>query len=139
MRTGNGIGDRMTIGAFSALIFAMFAANAGVPSVEEAAFINGKKILLYVDRKAGIIVNHDCRKRDGTLNCHAVKALKKASLKNVMIEGGANPGAVLCGGLGGIVVLAVDSHKNETSYCRFPDGSVVASGSITFHARKNDQ
>lgn len=130
---------RMPSWLLATLSFVLIAASAGVPVVEDAAFINGKKILLYVDRKAGIIVNHDCRKKDGSLKCSAVKALAKATLKNITLEGGANPGAVLCGGLGGQVVLSVDDHKNETSYCQFPDGSLVANGSITFHARKNDQ
>ncbi|HAZ13667.1 MAG: hypothetical protein A2X86_16295 [Bdellovibrionales bacterium GWA2_49_15] len=130
----------MKIGPFTTVLTLLISlASASGAMVEEMAFINGKTIPLFVDQAAGLIIDRYCHKTRGKFDCQAVKALEKASLRDVIIDGGANPGAVVCLKLGGQVVLSVDVKKNETSYCQFKDGSLVANGSITFHARKNDK
>jgi len=121
------------------LTFIVVNSLTTVAAKDEIAMIDGKDYPLYIDKKAGIIINRECHSANGKFDCQAAKALKKASFKTVKIEGGANPGAVMCAPLGGRVVLSVDARKNETTYCQFPDGSLVANGTITFHARQNDQ
>ena len=114
-------------------------AKAEISSVDDNAIIKGKTIQLHVDRAAGIIINRYCHKTNGKYDCQAIKALAHASFVEVIIKGGANPGAIICLKLGGRVVLSVDRDRNENSYCQFKDGSLAASGSIAFHARKNDE
>ncbi len=125
------------LGMFITFIFGLQSLALAAKS-DEMAVIDGKQYQLYVDAQAGIIISKSCHKKNNKYNCDAFKALKKASFKNVNITGGANPGAVMCRPLGGQVVLARDEKKNETTYCQFPDGSLIANGSITFHARQND-
>ena len=74
------------------------------------------------------------------LFCLAFESTKKASLKSIYgrLQGGVNPGAVICRGVGGQVIVGVDSEKNENSFCLFSDRSLIDNGSLVYFGSNND-
>lgn len=108
---------------------------------QEVAHLSGKQVALHYDFKARLLISRSCLKSSGKFDCDAYRALKRLTLRNLeeKLEGGANPGAVACVAVGGSVVVSVDALKNETSYCKFADGSLVANGSVAARARLNDE
>ena len=102
--------------------------------------VDGKKTEFYRDAGRHFMISKDCVKKGDALRCDAYQALSKASLRGQTLKGGANPGAVICSrGLGRDVVVGKDEQENENSFCRFSDGSLVSSGSLTYYAHKNDK
>lgn len=85
----------------------------------------------------GLTVSESCRTRDGRLDCEAYRVLSRVrmSLLAKPPAGGQEPGSLLCVALGGRVAMGVDAKKNENSFCRFRDGSIVDNGTIFHYAR----
>jgi hypothetical protein len=127
------------------LLGLLFAAGAGSAALAakptgtwtEKWKIAGKKqeLVQVVDEK--LLISRTCRGKDGRLSCGAGAALAKADwglLEGAAVQGGADPGALLCGKLGG---RAVDGTNTESGsrmgFCVFPDGSAVANASL--HSR----
>jgi putative hemolysin len=73
------------------------------------------------------------------LDCDAYDGLKKAVAHGLpQRKGGANPGAVLCSeAAGGKAIVSLDDKGNQSSFCQFPDGSVVSMGSLRRAAAAN--
>lgn len=88
---------------------------------------------------SGILTTANCEKKE----CEALKILKTISFKNLSSEkfwGGKNPGAVLCHEIKTAqVVFLRDLSGNDNSFCRFPDKSMISSGSLEMKARENDK
>ena len=105
--------------------------------------IDDKAIQLFEDKEKHWVISKSCRSEQGVLNCDAVRAARKASLSKAAgphsQDGGANPGARVCETVGGEVVIAVDQDRNERSFCRFGDQSLIESGSLHYHAMRNDE
>jgi hypothetical protein len=96
-----------------------------------------------VDIKAKrISISSNCIKKNGSLHCAAYAALGKASLEGLAhyLEGGADPGAVICRQqFHAQLVFTVDLKRNENTLCEFSDGSYVDTGSLDGYARRNAQ
>lgn len=88
---------------------------------------------------SGLLISKICEKN----NCAAKETLKTISFKNLRsdrLNGGKNPGAVLCHELENTQVIFLrDLKGNDNSFCMFPDKSLVSSGSLEMQARKNDE
>lgn len=118
------------------LLLALAAFGAEMPKVEYS-FQQGK-IAFVTDEANKLTVSADCLKEDGSLQCDAATALKNISWKKRK-KGDENPGSSLCQKqLKAIVVVGKDAAGDESSFCRFSDGSMVDSGSLIYRARKND-
>lgn len=118
-----------------ALLWALSAFAADLPK-SEYSFVQGK-IAFVTDEPNKLTISADCLK-DGAFKCDAANGLKKLSWKKRK-KSDENPGSFLCQKqLQGLVVVGVDSAGDENSFCRFPDGSMVDSGSLIHRARKND-
>lgn len=118
------------------LLFAITVFSAEMPKTEYA-FQQGR-IAFVTDEGSKLTVSADCLKDDGSFSCDATKGLKDLSWKKRK-KGDMNPGSALCQKqLKGTVVVGKDAAGDESSFCRFPDGSMVDSGSLIYRARKND-
>lgn len=118
------------------LLFALTALAAELPRTD-FSFLQGK-IAFVTDESNKLTVSADCLKNDGSLQCDAIKGLKDISWKKRK-KGDQNPGSALCQDqLKGTVVVGKDAAGDENSFCRFPDGSMVDSGSLIHRAHKND-
>jgi hypothetical protein len=119
-----------------ALLLALTAFAADLPK-SEFRFKQGK-IAFVTDESRKLTISADCRKADGSLKCDATAGLKQLSWKKRK-KGDHNPGSTLCEKqLKGTVVVGQSESGDENSFCRFPDGSMVDSGSLIYRARKND-
>jgi len=102
--------------------------------------IDGRNVLFLSFPAEKLTVDEVCYKNKG--NCKAILKLASASTKGLEKEfkGGANRGAVICKKkMFGKLIFAADSRGNQTTFCHFPDGSLIGNGTILFHALKNDK
>jgi putative hemolysin len=113
--------------------------TAALAGSNQTVRFGDRSVKLFVDMKRGLFISDSCRKSED-FDCDASRALKLASFKKVSgaLEGGANPGAMICLSLGGKLLSTLEADKSSTSYCEFKDGSVAASGTLTYYGRKND-
>lgn len=75
------------------------------------------------------------------MKCQAAQALSTARLSGVRPGqlGSRNPGSVVCKEvLHQTVVMGVDVRGDESTYCLFPDGSLVDNGTLHYYAKQND-
>ncbi len=115
------------------------AAYGAENKTHEQYKINKKVINFIYDRDAKILADENCFIQKE--KCQALQALKIASFKGLEkhFKNGANRGAVACQRrLKGLVMIAYDRNGNEETFCKFKDGSLLASDSIWFHAFEND-
>lgn len=95
--------------------------------------IEGKRQAFSLDQGNSLLVSRECRNQGGK-TCQALLAWKKTSAKSAAhapIPGGLNPGAYLCKNvLRQEIVIGTDAHGNESSFCRFGDGSLLDNGSL---------
>ena len=88
-----------------------------------------------------LTISSSCRKKD-SFACEAYSVLSKVSFKSVdkYLQGGANPGAVICKHLLKMeVVIGKDKKGNENSFCKFKDGSYIDNGTLLYYGLKNDK
>lgn len=134
----------LSILLLSVVAAASFAVG-GAPAVSRATFrIEGKPVQLTRLEASRLLLSADCVEPDsGQLveSCEAVRAARRVSFRKLAISrfGGAEPGASVCKQDGGVVLTGRDSDGDEASFCRYGDGSVVATDSLHYHAGKNDE
>ena len=99
--------------------------------------IEGAKVEIVRDR-AGLLVDRACSKNSA---CEARKAGEMASNRLVRdrLMGGSNPGAEVCLMVAGRVVIGTDQARNQNSFCRFGDGSLVSNGSLAARAFRDQR
>ena len=103
--------------------------------------IAGKIQHLVQDDQKHFCLSNGCLKPEGAWSCAAFDALKSASLRDLPVDalnGGINPGAVLCRRVSGQVVLGTDSSGNDVLLCRFKDKSLATADSLDAYANLND-
>ena len=124
-----------------ALLFAGVVASPAQAGAGPRFRINDQEVEFKADEGASLLLSASCVKASGGYDCAAFRARRKASLRAVTsrLIGGANPGAVICRGLGAEVVNGRDSSGNENSFCRFSDGSMISSGSLVAAGLTNDR
>lgn len=95
------------------------------------------------DRERRLLVSDHCSTQDKVNKCQAVNATRRVSFKRLDRSqfGGAHPGSRICTDqLQGEVLVGVNAKtRNENSFCRFKDGSLIDNGSLLFYAITNDK
>jgi putative hemolysin len=89
-----------------------------------------------------LTLSASCEQKDHSLRCRAFEAWPTVTWKGVdhdALRGGANPGAVLCARRLGTLVIGTTANGSEQSFCRFDDGSMLGTGSITYAASNPDE
>lgn len=90
-----------------------------------------------------ITISNHCVKDSQLADCEAIRGLKIVSFKRIERAklGGPNPGALLCEQqLNGFVIVGIDkSSKNEGSFCKLPDSSIVDNGTLIYYSLMNDR
>ncbi|MBI3558002.1 MAG: DUF333 domain-containing protein [Deltaproteobacteria bacterium] len=118
------------------LLFLLSAAFAEPPKPAQQKYrIHGQWVEFIRDEKRHLTLSAACRKQ----KCLAYKALAKSSLAGLdeKLEGGAQPGAVICRQqFHGDLQVGQDEDGNETGFCKFKDGSLVGTGSISYYASR---
>lgn len=78
-------------------------------------------------------VSASCAKPDGTLDCDAMKLLRRGKtvqLTGAELGGGIAPGLLICKKLQIPSTVGRSAKGDEDGFCSFPDGSMVAHGSV---------
>ena len=71
-----------------------------------------------------------------------MNAVKTASFKGLeeMLKRGIRPGSLVCiYGAKGRYLIGTHKRRQEMGVCKFPDGSMVGIGSLSYAARMNDK
>ncbi len=115
------------------LFFCMAVASAvGEKPLKSALSIDGAKVAFLTFKFDSLSISSSCKKGE-VLDCAAYAAFKRretAPLTSADLEGGKNPGSLRCRKLGGEVKIAVGENLDETSVCKFSDGSIIDCGSL---------
>ena len=102
-------------------------------------YLKGKSIYL----SNNCIEIDDNFKINVSMNCKASNHIQLASLNKINradLQGGKNPGAVMCTKLlGGNVVFGYDITRNQKSFCKFDDNSYVDTIGLIHYGRNDDQ
>ena len=120
----------MKVFYFSFFILSLSLKAQTAPPIEKAdLWRQGKQIYPMVHVKnSGHLISKGCEELQE--KCLAYKNLKKKSDVHLSEEersGGKNPGAVMCSNkLKGEVLVLLDSNRNENSFCKFSDGSLLS-------------
>jgi hypothetical protein len=110
---------------------------------DESTFIffdKNKQIAVVKRAKEHLTVEKNCYLNKES--CDAMLALKKISYQRSTkdIEGGANPGAVICKKqLKMKLFVLIDRDGNEHTFCKFKDDSFIGSGTLSYYASENDR
>lgn len=98
--------------------------------------INDKFIALYEDKTNNLLYSSSCTK----LSCDAIEKTKEITWREFSLNGGKNPGAVLCLNiLKQKILILKDLAGNENSFCLFQDRSLISSSSLSYLADKNSK
>ena len=94
----------------------------------------GREVFVHVPGRR-LTISRGCRRSEGEFACLAYSSIESARTVRFQppLDGGANPGSLLCRKIGGNVVIGRDSERNENSFCRFKDGSLVDNGTLFYH------
>ncbi len=107
------------------------AASRG--KAETFTFEDGQKPMLTFDAER-VRVSASCARPDGSLDCDAMRTLRKGKQVKVGPEAtGANPGAVACKKLGFRNTTGRATSGNEDGFCIFPDGSMASTGALDMY------
>jgi hypothetical protein len=108
-------------------------------AVEEVWKLGSDFMPLSQNAEKKWLISLHCEEKD----CMAKDALRKVSMKLLEkgdLQGGKNPGAVLCNKLKNAdIVFLSDLQGNQNSFCKFKDGSIVSSSTLVIYAEKNDK
>lgn len=90
-----------------------------------------------------VLVSEECAKSCEAVK-RALKTSKKTAMSGALVDGGANPGSVICSGIGGEPRPAEEldadgSIYGERSVCAFGDGSMITTDSLHARAARNDR
>jgi hypothetical protein len=107
-------------------------ANATTPKIPEAEMWSLGNEYFPVENEAIThkLISLNCK----TNKCFAYKALNNQSknkLTEKELEGGKNPGAVICKKIfNGNILILRDKLQNENAFCKFSDGSIVSASGL---------
>ncbi len=124
---------------FRPFYLALFLLVTTKAHAEISIYKMGERFLSFeVISEENILINESCKKK-----CLAYKSLSALSFKSIQssdLEGGKNPGAVLCKKiLSSQVLYLKDLNGNENSFCLFSDQSIISNGSLYGRAALNDK
>lgn len=106
--------------------------------------IRGRVVKLERSRALGRLISASCLARGAA--CPALASLERATLSGIEDRwvGGAEPGALMCGDLGGLAVpgedvsLANGSPPGQDGFCLFPDGTYISTSTLFHYALRNE-
>jgi hypothetical protein len=102
-------------------------------SEKEQWLIDGKNVEFFNFEKDRIRTSKDCGQDVKKLKCIAIdKLTSKKSMGQDVKFSDQNPGALICEHLEGKVVIGTDSSRNQNSFCKFNDNSMIDNGSLTY-------
>ena len=122
-------------------LFIFLTAQAAQP-LESTFTVGQQKITIYNYPEQRISISEKCDKisrNDFCTNIEFLKDLGKNTKKAKLpvSTGGANPASAICNSvLNGIVIVAVDTDRNENSFCKLPSGIYIDSGTLTYYSKQ---
>jgi len=120
-------------------LFILFLHSFQVFGVEEIWKLGSTFIPLSQNPAKKWLISLQCEEKA----CIASDELKKISMKSLSkgdLQGGKNPGAVLCHKINeASIVFLSDLQGNQNSFCKFKDGSMVSSSTLVIYAQENDK
>lgn len=121
---------------FCAFLFILCLAqtSAAQTNVEQTYTLRSKAVEIVTLLEENMTLSKSCmrkKKNKLTFDCMASRALNRKPFKDLPLEGGQNPGAVICTQIKGQVVWGKDQKQNELTFCEFPDMSYVSTGTLT--------
>jgi len=120
-----------------ALLSAMNCATGYAAEEEKYRF--GDQQVAFISLEGGeLLVTENCAPKPKGSACDALKRAAKATTSKLNLNGGANPGALICTKIEGKVRIGRDSKQNEQAFCAFPDSSMIAADSLLNRAIQND-
>lgn len=78
-------------------------------------------------------VSAQCRSATGQLACDALRFLRSGqpvAMKRAQLDGRTSAGVKVCKQMNQSMVTAHNASGNEDTFCKFPDGSMLATGSL---------
>lgn len=78
-------------------------------------------------------VSAQCRSASGQLACDALRFIRNGqpvAMKRAQLDGRTSAGVKVCKQMSQPMVTAHNSSGNEDTFCKFPDGSMLATGSL---------
>jgi hypothetical protein len=107
----------------------------GAPFLNEVWILNegGQQLPFLYYQADNVRVSAQCRSATGQLACDALKFVRTGQpvqLKRSQADVRTSAGVKACKQLNQPIVNAHNQSGNEDSFCRFPDGSMIATGSL---------
>jgi hypothetical protein len=123
------------------IIFALFATTTAMADGTRTKFmIRGKWVEFHNDPAKRLTISSDCVAQTGELLCDAHAALSKATRAGTDVRQfsyGSNPGTVVCRQmLKGSIVMGSDKAGGQNTFCAFPDGSLLDTGTIAYYSSR---
>ncbi|PIS09904.1 MAG: hypothetical protein COT73_12175 [Bdellovibrio sp. CG10_big_fil_rev_8_21_14_0_10_47_8] len=125
----------------SFVFFLLFSWSQASDIQWRSYLVVGKSVNFIVWPEKRLIISSNCKKADKKyeslrtkdLHCTAWDMIhKKRKIPDVKIEGGQNPGALICEALKAKVVMGKDGINN-LSFCQFDDQSLISTGSLSHY------
>ena len=124
---------------------AQAASNGAVPAtgplanLESTPYMNevwsagGQQTAVVYYGQHNVRVSAPCRQGDGQLACDAIRHIRGGAPVEVArseLDGRASAGVKACQKLGHPLVTAMNGNGDEDTFCRFPDGSLLSTGTL---------
>jgi hypothetical protein len=117
------------------------AAPVRLAQLDAAPFMNevwimnegGAQVPFIYYQADNVRVSAQCRSATGQLACDALKFLRSSppvQMKRAQLDGRTSAGVKVCKQMNQPIVTAHNASGNEDSFCKFPDGSLLATGSL---------
>lgn len=125
------------------------AAPAGpLAGLESSPFMNevwnaeGNRFQVLYYARENVRVSAQCRTADGQLACDALRQLRggpPVEIPKRELDGRTSAGVKACTRLQHPLVTAMSTTGNEETFCRFPDGSLLSTGTLEQYGVKVGQ
>lgn len=109
-------------------------------NLEASPFVNeawmtedGQRLQLLYYTRENVRVSAQCRTPDGQLACDALRFLRSGApvdMPRQLLDGRTSAGVKACRKMNQQVLVVRNAMGAEDSMCKFPDGSLLANGSL---------
>ncbi len=103
------------------------------PFMNEVWNAQGQQTPILFYARENVRVSAQCRTPTGQLQCAALQQLRNGmpvEIPRRELDGRASAGVKACTKLGFTIVTAFNQVGDEESFCRFPDGSLLSTGTL---------
>lgn len=124
------------------------AGTGPLAGLESSPFMNevwnaqGQQIPILFYARENVRVSGQCRSATGQLQCAALQQLRNGmpiEIPRRELDGRTSAGVKGCMKLGHQIVTAVNQVGDEESFCRFPDGSLLSTGTLERYGVRSTQ